>query len=151
MATLQGGKAEATVQVRRTFAAPREKVFDAWVNPRMMAKWFTRAGLDQPEVEILEADARPGGKYRVVNTCTQGIFRIQGTYKEVRPPEKLIFTWWFEGADFETSTVTVEFHTLGSSAFTEVILTHELLPEKERENHRKGWTGCLEELAQVLG
>ncbi len=140
---------EAAVQVKRTIAAPREKVFEAWVNPKLMAQWFTRAK-NNPEVRVIEADARAGGKYLVETPCEGKLFRIQGTYRVVRPPEKLVFTWWWEGADFEQSLVTVEFRALGKSAFTELTLTHEQLPATQREEHRKGWEGCLDLLETAV-
>ena len=152
MATPQEA-APAGVQVRRTFAAPREKVFEAWINPQMMSKWFAR-GSHMPPGKVIEADARVGGKYLVEVSCTDRegpkIYRMQGTYREVQPPERLVFTWWWEGADFAPSQVTVEFRALGQSKFTEVTLTHELLPEKEREEHRKGWIECLNMLENAL-
>ncbi len=145
------------VQVMRTFAAPREKVFEAWVNPRMMTKWFARGTLKMPPGKVVEADARPGGKYRVDVECPvendtrqMRTYQIQGTYREVTPHDRLVFTWWWPEASFETSLVTVEFRTLGQSNFTEVTLTHEQLPEKEREDHRQGWNGCFDLLEQTL-
>ncbi len=156
MASAQAG-AEAAVQLKRTFAAPREKVFEAWTNPKVMTKWFARGIATMPPSKIVEADVRVGGKYRVdVESPVESdrrqrrVYKIQGTYKEVRPPEKLVFTWWWPEADFEPSLVTVDFRALGESNFTEVTLTHELLPPKEREDHRQGWMGCFDMLEKLL-
>lgn len=147
----------SAVQVKRTFAAPREKVFEAWTNPKMMAKWFPRGTTQMPPTKILEADVRASGKYRVDVECPvetdirqKRVYNMQGTYREVRPPEKLVFTWWWPEADFAPSLVTVDFRALGESNFTEVTLTHELLPEKEREEHRQGWIGCFDMLEKTL-
>lgn len=140
----------AAVQVKRTFAAPREKVFEAWVNPKMMAKWFARCH-NAPLVEVLEADARPGGNYRIVVTDDKGkLYRGQGTYREVRSPEKLAFTWRWDHDDYGDSVVHVDFRVLADSNFTEVTLTHEALPERAREDHRKGWEQCYDMLELEL-
>lgn len=140
----------AAVQVKRTFAAPREKVFDAWVNAKMMAKWFARCK-NSPLVEVLEADARVGGKYRLVVTDEKGkVYRGHGAYREVRRPERLVFTWNWEHDDYADSVVTVDFRALGNEQFTEVTLTHEMLPERAREDHRKGWEDCYDMLETVL-
>lgn len=138
------------VQVRRTFAAPRAQVFQAWIDPQVMTQWFARAP-DMAPVVVIEADARPGGRYRVdcLGQPDNKVYKMTGTYQEVNPPAKLVFTWWWEGADFEPSRVTVEFREVGPAA-TEVILTHELLPESQREEHRKGWIGCFEMLERAL-
>ncbi len=140
----------AAVVVRRTFAAPRDKVFDAWVNPQRMALWFARCK-NAPPVEVLEADARSGGRYRIVVTDDKGkIYRGSGIYKEVRRPEKLVFTWNWDHDDYKDSLVTVDFRTLGESDFTEVTLTHEALPERAREDHRQGWEQCYDQLEIAL-
>ncbi len=167
MATPSTGP-ETAVQIRRTFTAPREKVFQAWLDPKMMPRWFGRGIKEQPHTRVVELDARTGGHYKVEVSCPPDIrpdeqnhercqsapdlriYKMQGQYREVRPPERLVFTWWWEGADFRDSLVTVEFRALGQSNFTEVLLTHELLPEKEREDHRQGWEGCFNMLEETL-
>jgi len=135
--------------VKRTFAAPREKVFDAWVNPQRMAHWFARCQ-GAPPVEV-QADARPGGKYRLVVIDDKGkTYHGHGVYREVRRPEKLVFTWNWEHDNYNDSLVTVDFRALGESNFTEVTLTHEALPDRAREDHRKGWEECYDMLEQAL-
>lgn len=142
-------EAEAVVQVRRKIQAPREKVFQAWIDPKLMTHWFARSG-KMPPARVKEIDPREGGKYLVEVDSPDGqTYRLQGTYREVRPPERLVFTWWFEQADFESSQITVEFLGAGQDA-TEVVLTHELLPKKEQEPHRKGWEECLDLLERTL-
>ena len=57
------------VHVSRVLRASRERVFDAWTKPEQMRQWMGPAGWQVPE---LEADARVGGKYRIVyrgNAC----------------------------------------------------------------------------------
>ena len=60
---------EGTVRVKRTFAAPIEKAFQAWVDPRKMAQWFAR-GPKMPPVKIIQADGQQGGKYLI--ECVDG-------------------------------------------------------------------------------
>jgi uncharacterized protein YndB with AHSA1/START domain len=74
-----------------------------------------------------------------------------GTYRELRPPERLVFTWtWEDQADFGETLVTVEIRQLGQSQFTEVVLRHELLADKWRADHNKGWIACFDLLEKVL-
>jgi uncharacterized protein YndB with AHSA1/START domain len=142
--------ASSSVQVKRTFAAPREKVFQAWTEARLMTQWFTRCK-NCPPAEILEADARLGGRYRVAVVDEKGKrYRGSGVYREVRPPERLAFTWSWDHDDYGESFVTVDFRALGQSNFTEVTLTHELLPERAIEDHRKGWEECYDMLEAAL-
>lgn len=136
------------VQIKRTFAAPREKVFEAWTNPVLMARWFARAP-KHPPTKVIEAEVREGGKYRI-EVLGEKLYRGRGVYREVRRPELLVFTWNWEHHEFVDSLVTVEFRTLGQSNLTEVTLTHELLPQKDREAHRKGWAECFDMLEKAL-
>ena len=148
MATLDA-KSQTTLQLRRTFAAPREKVFRAWTDPQELKKWFGPEGYSTP---IAEVDLRAGGKYRLgMMKLPQGeVLYVVGTYREIRPPEKLVYTWsWEAQPELGETLVTVEFRDLGRS--TEVMLTHELFPnEKARQQHEKGWSSILDKLAQIL-
>lgn len=147
-----GTSPETAVQIKRTFAAPREKVFQAWIDPRLMSRWFLRPTA-QHEPRMLLLDARPGGRYRfeVVSPENGNLYQLTGAFREVQPPERLVFTWrWENQPDFPESVVTVEFRQIGASDFTEVTVNHALLPEAARENHRKGWMGCFDLLESAL-
>jgi uncharacterized protein YndB with AHSA1/START domain len=78
------------------------------------------------------------------------VFYLSGTFREIRPPERLVYTWVWEGNPERGETlVTVEFRTRGKA--TEVRLTHELFPTaKVRDDHEKGWGSCLDKLAKAL-
>jgi uncharacterized protein YndB with AHSA1/START domain len=97
-------------------------------------------------------DLRPGGAYRLgMRKLPDGeVFYLTGTYREVRPPEKLVYSWRWEADPEKGDTlVTVEFHDRGGA--TEIVVTHELFPSQEvRDGHDKGWSGCLDKLAKVL-
>ncbi len=147
MATPSAGP-ETSVRLRRTFAASPDKVFQAWTDPKVMTKWFAR-GTEKNTVNVVEADVRVGGKYRVEVQSPEGkTYRISGTYREVQPPEKLVFTWSWE--EVQESLVTLEFRKLGQSSFTEVVLNHEMLPKKWRDDHEKGWKACFDLLERTL-
>ena len=141
---------ETTLRIQRLFTAPREKVFQAWIEPDKMSKWLGRV-TPQHSTRILEADLRIGGRYRLEIRSPDGALHLlSGAYREVMPPEKLAFTWSWEGTpDFSETLVTDEFHARGT--FTEVVLTHESFPNKEAcDNHTKGWHGCFDALAKFL-
>ena len=142
---------EGAVEIRRTFAATPEKVFQAWTDPSKMTRWFAR-GTEQNTVTRMEADARAGGRYVVNVLSADGkTYHISGTYQEVRPPDKLVFTWlWEDAPDFWEALVTIEFRRLGQSGFTELTLKHEKLAEKYRADHQKGWISCFDLLDKAL-
>ena len=83
------------LRLERVFDAPREKVFRAWTDPQAIHKWFVY----QAPVHWISdpiALVTPGGPYRFAvasdNDETQA-FKFHGTYQEVKPPERLVFTW----------------------------------------------------------
>ncbi len=140
---------ETVLRLQRTFAAPREKVFRAWTDPEELKKWCGPRGRTTPLAEI---DLQAGGKYRIGMKEPEGeVFYVTGAYREVRPPERLVFTWLWEEDDMGTgeTLVTVEFRAQGNS--TEVTLTHELFPNQAaRDRHEWGWGSSLDRLATEL-
>jgi uncharacterized protein YndB with AHSA1/START domain len=150
---------EFTLQIRRTFAAPREKVFAAWARREQLEQWMCK---DESSHTVIhhEQDIRPGGRYKMeIHDPVKGeTYWGQGVYREVKPPEKIVFSWsWTrdtpDGAQLHPESpetqVTVEFFARGSS--TEVVLTHAVFGSaKLRDDHHQGWNGCLDALARVL-
>ena len=135
-----------SVEVRRTFAAPREKVFAAWTDPATIAQWH--AGADHQTV-VAEYDLRVGGNYRYEfkNAQTGDVKPVWGSFREVSSPERLVYTWNLTGdaGKAEDTIVTVEFHDRGKQ--TEIILRHELFLNTEiRDLHEQGWNGCFDRL-----
>jgi uncharacterized protein YndB with AHSA1/START domain len=141
---------QTTLQVKRTFAASRERVFRAWTEAEELRHWFFPSPDYTVVIPIL--DLRVGGKYQVEMRHKESgnVHRLEGIYREIKPPEKVAFTWqWEPGASASETLVTVEFHDLGPS--TEIVLTHELFPNlEERDKHSHGWTGCLDQLAKIF-
>ena len=141
---------DTTLELQRRFRAPREKVFRAWTDPAELKKWWGPAGYETPEVEV---DLRVGGRYRLAMRKEPGgeVFYLNGAYHEVTPPERLIYTWSWEGKEMDSTEtlVTVEFRELGPE--TEISLTHERFPGKElRDRHTEGWCSCLDRLGGAL-
>jgi len=75
---------------QRILPAPRAKVFAAWSDPKLLAKWWGPNGFTNPRCEI---DARPGGKVTIDMRSPDGTTeKMTGTVKEVVAPERLVFT-----------------------------------------------------------
>ncbi len=141
--------AAITLQIKRTFRAPRERVFRAWTDRAELAQWFAPSA--EYSTVVPELDLRVGGRYRVEMHHKDGnVHRVSGAYQEIKPPEKVVFTWRWDGdTGLEDTVVTIEFLDLGDS--TEVTLTHERLPTpEERDKHAHGWNGCMDQLGRIL-
>ena len=144
-------KASRKLRVTHSFTAPRERVFRAWLEPEAIRAWFLPAGGTWTEPPAV--DARPGGHYRFTVVHQGNPYCIHGTYIEVSPPDKLVFTWLWEDdpirGDSADTVVTVELFDRGGR--TEVVVTHEKFPSGEAcEEHRVGWAECLAEIEKLL-
>ncbi len=115
-----------------------------------MARWYGPATVTAKKIEV---DLRVGGAYSLEMHGDDGsVHRLSGVYREVRAPERLVFTWvWGQGdhAGLET-LVTVELREAGGE--TELTLIHErLASEQAAEHHEKGWGSSLDCLEKLFG
>jgi len=132
-----------TLVLRRTFTASRQRVFRAWISPVALEHWFRPRGMS---VTVSSLDVRVGGSFCF--ELENGSSMI-GTYLQIVPPEKLVFTWSGGAAQGWETVVTLDF--LDQGAVTEVVLTHEGLSTPERRALAEGgWPSMLDALAEVL-
>lgn len=145
---------DATLRMRRILPVPPERVFEAWTEPAQLMQWFCPGGYALLAVEV---DLRVGGTYRFDMRTPEGhVGHIHGRYIEVRPVQRLVYTWAWEAVTpagepvrSEETTVTVEFLDVGGS--TEVVLTHERFADlKSKEQHQSGWAGTLDRLDTLV-
>src|SRR5207302_1346694 len=106
---------DTTLRITRILDAPREKVFDAWVDPELRKRWWGSSPDDR--CSVCEIDARAGGKYRVGMVSSKRESIAVGEFREFVRPEKLVFTWsWEKPADgVQNSVVTLLFKALSDS------------------------------------
>jgi uncharacterized protein YndB with AHSA1/START domain len=94
------------IQLTRLFDAPRELVFEAMSRPEHITQWWGRLG-EGYSVPVCEVDLRPGGAWRFTNrTPTGDLVTFYGVYREVAPPERVVFTEIFEQFPDAESVVT---------------------------------------------
>ncbi len=137
-----------TLRLERTYDARAEDVFDAWTNPEVLRRWW----VVNPawRTPVADVDLRVGGAYRLsMEDPEAGAFHtVQGEYREVRRPERLVYSWCWEDGEGQTghvSTVTVDFVQDGER--TTVVLEHSDLESPDsRDRHSHGWEACLEML-----
>lgn len=141
------------LHLRRRLSAPREDVFRAWTEPEALKRWWCPTGWVPAEVDV---DLRVGGTYRIGMRRVDGgqSVYVRGRFLEVNSPEKLTYTWRWENAfeEMPQTQVTVQFFDSGGT--TELVLTHENLPEIPIcLRHRAAWIAALAriERAYALG
>lgn len=132
--------------LRRTFPASRERVFRAWTTPHALEAWLRPRGI---AMTVRSLDVRVGGTFRF-ELAHGGA--IVGTYLDITPPARLVFTWSGDAIDTlqdRETIVTVDF--LDQGAATELVLTHERLNTPElRALFEGGWPSLLDALAVAL-
>ena len=97
---------DRTITLTRLFDAPRHLVWEAMSRPEHIKEWWGR--LDEGySVPVCEVDLRVGGKWRFVNrTPRNGDVAFSGEYREIAPPERVVFTEIFEPFFDSPSVVT---------------------------------------------
>lgn len=103
------------------------------------------------ECDHAEVDLREGGGYRIANRFADGtVLWIVGTFERIDPPHELVYSWRLEPGEDRLERVTVRFEQRGDA--TEVVVVHEQIDDQAaRERHARGWHGCIEGLATLLG
>lgn len=125
--------------IRRTFDAPRDRVWRAFTEPDEVEQWFGPGSMTG-RVRALEPE--PGGTYSVSMLGDEHRYDVEGEFLEVVEGERLVHTW-------EPGRVTIELRDADEGC--EVVLTHEGLPDREAaDGHTAGWASALDNLAEVL-
>jgi uncharacterized protein YndB with AHSA1/START domain len=142
--------AERELVITRIIDAPRVLVFKAWTQPEQVACWWGPQGFTTISCKM---DIRPGGAYRVCMRSPEGVDHWkQGVYREIVPPERIVFTFAWEDADGNPghellTTVTLAEH----GTKTRLTLRQAMFETVERrDDHQGGWTSCLERFAEYM-
>ena len=146
-------EADRTLEITRIFAASREDVFAAWIDPKQMSRWMGPCNIAS---QVDQMDVRVGGAYRIImrDIETGATYAVGGIYREIAFPERLVFTWaWEEDAvehkRGEVTEVSVTLRSVGEK--TELTLRHTAFPRRAmRDNHGLGWTGGFDKLDALL-
>jgi uncharacterized protein YndB with AHSA1/START domain len=137
------------LELVREYKAPRERVFAAWTDPDKAARWWVPQDCTLVSCKM---DVREGGGWhRRMRVPDGGIVAKWGEYREIRAPERLVFTYntqYADGTLDPETLVTVTLEALGDSR-TRLTLRHERFwSEPAAISHTGGWTGALERLLQ---
>ena len=155
--------------IARVLDAPRELVYQAWTDPKHLARWWGPHTVTNP---VCELDVRPGGAYRIVTRMPDGVdYPITGAYVEIVPPERLVMTMdcaehpdaWHDmvkpGRRKEERNPagemlhTVTFEALGGKTKLTVrtrFVSAEVRDAMVKMGMNEGWSQSLERLAKFL-
>jgi len=123
--------------VTTTIEASPHEVFPYLVQPDLLVRWLG---------SWVEVDPQPGGVFAV----DMGETSVRGSYLEVEPSHRVVFTWGIPGNEqlpAGSSTVEIVLRPEGDTTIVE--LTHRDLPADRHDDHRKGWTNLLGILSSI--
>ncbi len=137
---------DLTLTVTRAINAPVQRVFNAWLDAEMLAR-FMRPGPGMT-VPRAQTDAVEGGHFLIVMNAGGQDMPHSGTYLKIVRHSHLAFSWQSANS-IDDSTVSLDFKDLGGA--TELTLTHvKFIDQQARDDHQAGWGAILDALAAAL-
>jgi uncharacterized protein YndB with AHSA1/START domain len=139
------------VVMTRVFDAPRELVWMAYTDPKLIPRWW---GPRYLTTTVDKMDLKPGGVWRYVSRAPDGKeFGFHGVFREIVPPARLAWTFEFEGMPGHVSVDTVEFEDYEGK--TKVTVTSLFETKADRDGMvasgmESGQTESTERLAELL-
>jgi uncharacterized protein YndB with AHSA1/START domain len=148
---VRAGRAAArSLDIVRTFDAPREVVFAMWATPEHMAKWSAPMGFT---ISNADMDFREGGRWFCHMRAPDGVgHKVQGEYLEIVEGRRIVMTHaWLDdtGRPGPETRVSVQFLDDGSKtkmSFSQTGFTS----AASRDGHGAGWSECFDLLAAHL-
>ena len=117
------------IHIEREFAAPRDKVFAAFLDPDLIPEWY---GPRDTTTIVDVMDVRPGGSWRFVMRGADGSeTAFRGSYREITPPERIVQTFEWEGMPGHISVETAVFEDLGER--TRLVATSRFETREDRD------------------
>jgi uncharacterized protein YndB with AHSA1/START domain len=141
--------AERELTITRVLDAPRSLVFKVWTEPSHLVRWWGPKNFTAPSCEM---DLREGGAWRSCIRSPEGKDHwMQGVYREIVEPERVVFTfaWEEDGEPSHETLVTVTFaEENGKTRLT----FHQAVFEsvESRGSHHGGWSECFDRLEDYL-
>ena len=118
-------KSDRELVVTRTINGPARIVFEAWTKADLFKQWWVPKSAPITLLSC-EVDARVGGRYRLVFSVQGSEMAFFGTYREVTPCSRLVWTNEEAGDEGQITTVTFE-----EKAGKTLVVLSELYPSKE--------------------
>ena len=131
-------KSEREIVVSRTFNGPARIVFEAWTKPELFRQWWVPKSVGMSLLSC-EMDVRVGGRYRLEFAHGDSQMAFFGTYKEVTPHSRLV---WTNDESEGGAVSTVTFEERGGKT---LLVYHELYSSKEALDANAGMENAMAE------
>ncbi len=137
-------RSERELVVTRTVNGPAHLVFEAWTKADLFRQWWVPRSYGMTLLSC-EMDARVGGEYRLVFPHEDSTMEFFGTYLEVTPNSRLV--WTNEEGDGGVTVTTVTFDEIDGRT---LVAVHDLYPSKDAADAAAGSTGAMPEALDQL-
>ena len=139
------------LKLDRTLNAPVERVWKAWSEPEQVARWFAPRPLT---LRVDKMDFRPGGVFEMAMVFPDGkTHEFSGTYREVVPRARLVWTGEFPGDPKDNIRTEVVFTAQGAKTRIDVRQTFQVVTpinEQALQGANQGWNMTLDQLTEVV-
>ena len=157
LSAVGGGAQLHELSITRFFDAPRERVFDAFTKPNHASHWGGPRGFTATQVQ---QDARPGGRWRLCLHQT-GDWKGRtfpdlwqgGEFKEIVPPERLVYTFAWEsesGLPTRETEITIRFTEVEANRTKMEFHQAFFDSVEQRDGHNEGWNSSFDKLNEYL-
>lgn len=116
------------IRTERVFDAPRDRVWQAYTDPKLVAQWWGRGN----KLVIERMEVERGGHWRFVEHAPEGVSGFEGRYREVTPQERIVQTFEWDGMPGYVAIDTATFEDLGNNR-TKVVTTSLFHTKEERD------------------
>lgn len=134
------------IRIERIFNAPRDRVWKAMTDPKLVAQWWGRG--NKLVVERMELE--PGGHWRFVEHSDHGVHGFEGRFAEIAPPERVVQTFEWDGMPGHVALETMTLEDLGDGR-TRLVTTSLFMTAEDRDGMlQSGMEGGLNESYAAL-
>jgi len=140
--------ASPSIRLQRHYPTAPERVWQAWTEAKALSAWFgPRSTAAQTHAEF---DVRVGGHYLIRFHASDGeTHQVSGTYQEVIPNRRLVFTWSWVSTPERISRISIDLKPVDDG--TELTFVHDRFYDAQaRDNHEKGWLTFFPQLDTYL-
>ena len=121
-------RGDREIRIERIFNAPRERVWQAMTDPKLVAQWWGRG--NKLVVERMEVER--GGHWRFVEHAPDGVHGFEGRFSEVTPPERVVQTFEWDGMPGHVALETATLEDLGDGR-TRLVNTSLFMTAEDRD------------------
>lgn len=134
------------LRLTHRFAGPPALVWAVWTRPELIRSWFGSShGFRAHDIAV---DLRPGGNWSLRNVKGEITEHVSGTYHEVDPSRRLVYSYHFQGTDF-FSVISIDLSPDGDGTRLDFLQTG--FPDAQaRIEHQKGWPQAIRVMGEAL-